>query len=313
MTRTIALLIFPEFQILDAAGPLAAFEIAARMAPGAYDLKLIAAEAGPVRATCGVEMLARALPAPDKIDTLIISGGEGTREVMLRARIQRFVRICVRESRRVASVCSGAYVLAEAGVLDGKPATTHWTLSEHFARRYPRVRLESDRIYTQAGKVWTSAGISAGVDLSLALIADDLGEDVARRVAQMLVVYRRRPAGQSQFSALLDIEKPEGRFSALLAQVRENLRARWDVERMAAQCGMSARQFARAFAAETGVTPAKAVEKLRVEAARTMLESGATRIEDVAIKCGFGDAERLRRSFARLLKATPSAMKRRAR
>lgn len=310
MPRRIAFLIFPEFQLLDAAGPIAAFEIAARVSPGAYALKVIAESAGPVTSSSGASLQAERFSTPRTIDTLVIAGGEGTRAAMFSKRTQTFLRKCATQSRRVASVCSGAYLLAESGLLDGKPATTHWTRSADFARRYPRVNLEADRIYTRAGKIWTSAGITAGIDLSLALIAADLGEDVARRVAQQLVVYRRRPGGQSQFSALLDMERAEGRFAPLLDYVRANLAAPLDVETLAARACMSPRHFARAFQAETGVTPAKAVERLRAEAAKAALESGARSVQLVARQSGFGDPERMRRAFVRLFGAPPSALKR---
>jgi transcriptional regulator GlxA family with amidase domain len=182
---------------------------------------------------------------------------------MREERVQAFVRAAVKSARRVASVCSGAYVLAQAGVLDGKRCTTHWRRTPDFRERYPAALLEPDRIYTRDGKIWTSAGITAGIDLALALIADDLGEEVARKSAQELVVYHRRPGGQSQFSALLDIERTEGRFTELLGWARERLDDALTVEALAARSNMSARNFARAFTAETGVTPAKPVERLR--------------------------------------------------
>jgi transcriptional regulator GlxA family with amidase domain len=310
MTRTVAFLIFEDFQLLDAAGPIAAFEIAARIAPDAYKLKVIAREAGEVCSSSGVKMTAQAFGRADGLHTLVVSGGNGTRPAATDTRTLSFVQRCMREARRVTSVCSGSYILAAAGVLDGKPATTHWSRSEDFARRFPKVKLEPDCIYTRSGKVWTSAGITAGIDLSLALIAEDLGEEVARRTAQQLVVYRRRPGGQSQFSALLEMEKSDGRFSPLLDSVRTHLAKDWSVEAMADEAGMSPRNFARAFQAETGVTPAKAVERLRAEAARAALESGARSVQEAARVTGFGDPERMRRAFVRLFGAPPSAMKR---
>ena len=205
MSRRVAFLIFRDFQLLDAAGPIAAFEIAARYQPGSYELRLIAPQKGPVASTSGVTMNASAFGRATAIDTLIIAGGEGTRAAALAPRIVKFVGLCGVEARRVASVCSGAYILAATGLLDARPATTHWTRSRDFARRFPRVQLNADRIFTRSGKFWTSAGITAGIDLSLALIAEDLGESVARKVAQQLVVYYRRPGGQSQFSTLLEL------------------------------------------------------------------------------------------------------------
>ncbi|MDE2479818.1 MAG: helix-turn-helix domain-containing protein [Betaproteobacteria bacterium] len=214
--------------------------------------------------------------------------------------------------QRVASVCSGAYLLAHSGLLDGLRATTHWSRSRDFVRRFPQVRLEADRIYIRQGRVWTSAGISAGIDLALALIAEDLGEPVARRTAQQLVFYYRRPGGQSQFSALLDMSTPGGRFAELLAFVRAHLRERLAVEDLAERAHLSPRQFSRLFHAEVGLPPARAVEALRVEAAKAALESGADSVQRVAAQCGFGNPERMRRSFQRVTGAPPSTARRRA-
>jgi transcriptional regulator GlxA family with amidase domain len=216
------------------------------------------------------------------------------------------------KTRRTASVCSGAYVLAATGLLDGRRATTHWNRSANFARRFPAVKLEPDRIFVRDGDVWTSAGITAGIDLALAMIAEDLGEAIARATAQQLVVYHRRPGGQSQFSSLLELEQG-GRFDGLLAWARENLHLPLTVEQLAERANMSPRHFARAFAAEKAVTPAKAVERLRVEAARALLDSQPLRIEDVALEAGFGDPERMRRAFMRAFGQPPQALRRAAR
>ena len=209
-------------------------------------------------------------------------------------------------SRRVASVCSGAFILAAAGLLDGRRATTHWSRTAEFARRFPKVRVEPDRIHVKDGPIWTSAGITAGIDLALALIAEDLGEEIAKLTAQQLVVYYRRPGGQSQFSALLELGRPEARFGPLLSWARERLHQSLGVERLADQAAMSPRHFSRAFAAETGVTPAKAVERLRVEAARERIEAGVEPIDSIATRVGFGDPERMRRAFLRAFRSTAS-------
>jgi transcriptional regulator GlxA family with amidase domain len=223
------------------------------------------------------------------------------------------VRCAAAGARRTASVCSGAFILAEAGLLDGRRATTHWSRSAGFAQRYPQVRLEPDRIFVKDGPVWSSAGITAGIDLSLALIAEDLGEEVARRTAQQLVVYHRRPGGQSQFSALLEMDRPEGRFGGLMSWMRERLHEPLNVERLADRAAMSPRNFARAFVAETGVTPARAVERLRVEAARERIEAGPEPIETIALASGFGEPERMRRAFLRAFGQPPQALRRSAR
>ncbi len=313
MTREVGFLIFDNFQLLDAAGPISAFEIADRHAPGAYRLRVLAGRTGGVPSSAGATMQAEALASAPALDTLVVAGGFGTSEAMREPAILNFVRDAARACRRVASVCSGAFILAEAGLLDGRRATTHWSRSQLFARRYPKVRLEPDRIFVRDGAVWSSAGITAGIDLTLALIADDLGEPLARQTAQQLVVYRRRPGGQSQFSALLEMERPEGRFGPLLGWARERLGERLTVERLAERAGMSPRNFARRFAKETGVTPARAMERLRVEAARDRVEGGAAPIDAIAASTGFGDPERMRRAFLRAFGQPPQALRRAAR
>jgi len=312
--RSIGVLIFEDFQLLDAAGPVGAFEMPMRgMQPPPYSLQVIAPEAGPVRSSSGIVWMADAMPRQPKYDTVVVAGGTGTRAAMLDPKVQAFVRAAMKTARRVCSVCSGAYILAQAGVLEGKRATTHWSRTHDFQKRYPAVKLEPDCIYTHDGKVWTSAGITAGIDLALALIADDLGEDVSRRAAQELVVYHRRPGGQSQFSALLDIERIEGRFTPLLAWMRERLEEELSVEALASQAAMSPRNFSRAFLAETGITPAKAVERLRLESARERVEHSAEPIDVVARRVGFGDPERMRRAFVRAFGQPPQALRRMAR
>jgi len=310
MPRRIAFLVFPRFQLLDAAGPISAFEVAGRFCPGSYELRVIAEQAGAVASSSGATLEAQGLGSPAAIDTLVVAGGDGTRAALGCARLQRFIEACNEESRRVSSVCSGSFLLAGAGLLDGRSATTHWSCTEDFRRLFPRVELDPDRIFVRAGRIWTSAGITAGIDLALALIGEDLGESVARRTAQHLVVYHRRPGGQSQFSALLEMERSQGRFAALLEFMRAHLAAALTVEQLAARACMSARHFARAFHEETGITPAKAVERLRADAARAMLESGARSVQEVARASGFSDPERMRRAFQRLFGASPSTMKR---
>ena len=305
--RTILLVIFPGFQLLDAAGPITAFEIAARFAPNAYRLRTAASRPGLTSSSSGVAMPAEALSGQRGIDTLIAIGGEGTREAMRDASLIGAIKRLATRSRRTASVCSGAYLLAQAGLLNGKRATTHWRRAADFARRFPNVRVEADCIYVRDGDVWTSAGITAGIDLALAMIAEDLGEDVAASVAREMVVYAKRPGGQAQHSALLELES--ARFAKLNAWMREHLHEELSIDRLAQQAAMSPRNFARAYAAETGVTPAKAVERMRVEAARSALERGGS-IQDVARRTGFGDPERMRRAFVRLYGAPPASLRR---
>jgi transcriptional regulator GlxA family with amidase domain len=309
MARTIAFLIYSDFQLLDVAGPIAAFEIAERYKPGSFSLRVIAADPGLVTSSSGASMQGGALGRPSAVDTLVVAGGDGSRDAALCPRTRRFIRACAIKARRTTSVCSGTYLLAAAGLLDGKRATTHWSRTIDFARKYPRVRLDPDCIYVKQNRIWTSAGITAGIDLSLALIEEDLGEEIARRTAQQLVVYYRRPGGQSQFSALLEMERADGHFGALLDYIRSNLDKRHSVSDLADRACMSPRQFFRAFQAETTMTPAKAVERLRAEAARGALASNDCSVKDVARSFGFGSAERMRRSFLRVFGASPSALK----
>jgi transcriptional regulator GlxA family with amidase domain len=310
--QSIALVIFPGFQLLDAAGPIAAFEIADRVRPGSLRLSVLAPERGPVASSAGVCLLAGAL-GEGPFDTVMVAGGDGTRSLPQLRQIVTWLRQIAPSARRVTSVCSGAYLLAEAGLLDGRRATTHWSRSDDFARRYPKVTLEADRIFIRDGEVWTSAGITAGIDLALALIEEDLGAGVARVTAQQLVVHQRRPGGQSQFSALLDTGGVSGRFADLIDWAREHLADRLGVEDLAARAAMSPRHFARAFAAETGLTPAKAVERLRLEAARIRVETSRDPIDRVALTAGFGDPERMRRAFLRAFGQPPQALRRAAR
>jgi transcriptional regulator GlxA family with amidase domain len=307
MPHRLAVLVFPDFQMLDAAGPITAFEVA-----GAYAVRVVARQAGVVRSSSGVTWLADALPRLRDIDTLLVAGGDGVDRAMGDDRLLGFLRRAAGKPLRVASVCSGSLLLAAAGLLDGRGATTHWSRTRQFERQFPGVRLDADRIFVKDGPLWTSAGITAGIDLALAMIAEDVGHERARAVAQELVVYYRRPGGQSQFSALLALQGSLSRFDPLLDHVRQHLKDRHSVDDLAARAFMSPRHFAREFRAETGVTPAKAVERLRVEAARTALDNGAASVQRVAIDCGFGDSERMRRSFMRLLGVPPSSLRREA-
>ena len=309
----LGVLIFPDFQLLDAAGPISVFEIAGRSAIKPAAIRVLAAKAGPVRSSSGVEMVAAALRPGVPITTLIVAGGVGV-ETAARCRTTvAFVQRLARRGARIASVCSGAYMLAAAGLLDGRRATTHWRRTSDFVKRYPAVKLEPDRIFTRDGDVWTSAGITAGIDLALAMVAEDHGDAVAQDTARQLVMYNCRSGGQSQFSALLELRAPNGRFSPLLSWMRENLHTRLTVEQLADHAGMSARHFARAFTAETGTTPSKAIERLRVEVAHARIQASGESIDCVAQATGFGNAERMRRAFVRTFGQPPQAHRRAAR
>jgi transcriptional regulator GlxA family with amidase domain len=309
----IGVLIFPEFQLLDAAGPISVFEIAQRISGQLPSIRTLAVTPGAVRSSSGVEMVARGIGSSRAITTLIVSGGQGVRAASRCQTTRDFVRDAEKRGVRIASVCSGAYILAEAGILDGRRATTHWQRTQDFLKTYPKVKLEPDRIFVRDGNIWSSAGITAGIDLSLAMAAEDFGDDVARKTARQLVLHERRAGGQSQFSSLLELKAPAGRFAPLLSWAREHLDAPLTVEDMAERAGMSSRHFTRAFIAETGTTPSKAVERLRIEAARQRVQSSSEAIERVAQSTGFRDPERMRRAFIRAFGQPPQSLRRAAR
>ena len=227
--------------------------------------------------------------------------------------LSRFVRRSMTTARRVAAPCTGAFVLAESGVLDGRRATTHWHRARELQARFPMVKVEEDRIFIVDGPVWTSAGMTAGIDLALAMVEKDLGADVARAVARKLVVYHRRAGGQSQFSALLEMEPKSDRIQSALAYAKRNLDKPLTVTQLAKAAHLSPRQFSRAFRTETGQSPAKAVENLRVEAARLMMERSRHPIEVIAQQTGFADRDRMRRAFLRAFGQPPQVMRRNAR
>src|ERR1700750_2149448 len=278
----IGVLIFPDFQLLDAAGPISVFDIAHRYARSEIPIRVIAAKPGPVRSTSGAEMMARKFGPASAITTLIIAGGEGVEAAARNACTANFVKAVARRGTRVASVCSGTFMLAETGLLDGKRATTHWQRTRQFLSLYPQVKLEPDQIFVRDGNVWSSAGITAGIDLALAMVAEDYGDAIVEKTARQLVLYHRRSGGQSQFSSLLELKAPTGRFGPLLTWAREHLDERLTVEDLAERAGMSSRHFTRAFIAETGSSPSKAIERLRIEVARQRVQSSSEAIERVA-------------------------------
>jgi transcriptional regulator GlxA family with amidase domain len=297
-------------QLLDVAGPLQVFATANDMAREAgqdppYATHVIAPQPGPVVTSAGLSLIADKLPsARRKLDTLLLAGGPGVHTAATDQRLLRWVAHRALQSRRTASVCTGAFLLAAAGLLDGKRATTHWRHCAELARRYPALHVESDPIFVRDGSVWTSAGVTVGIDLALAFVEADLGRATALAVARHLVVFAKRPGGQAQFSAGLDLAAdPE--FDALHAWIARNLHHELSVPLLAARAGMSERSFARNYRAATGTTPSRAVEHLRVEAARGALGSTRRSIKDIARRCGFGSEETMRRSFLRTLAVAP--------
>jgi len=263
-----------------------------------------------ITSSSGLAVESAAVSEVERPDTVVVVGGSGGPKAEVCPDSMGYLRKCAAEVRHLCSVCSGAFLLAAAGVLEGRRVTTHWRLAEELQKRYPRLKVEVDRIYVRDGSIWTSGGVSAGIDLALALIADDLGEDIARQVAQDMVVYYRRPGGQSQFSALAQLSGEESAFSSLLEWTRGHLSERLTVEQMADHMAMSPRNFSRAFARAIGVSPAKAVERLRMEAARERVENSQDPIEQVASATGFGDPERMRRAFIRAFGQPPQALRR---
>src|SRR6478752_5188521 len=306
--RTIGFYVSPGFQTLDLAGPAGAFEAANdQFENPVYRVHIVAADKGAVTSSLGITTAAASLDDA-VLDTLVVVGGPI--DPPLSASTLSRVADASRQCRRVASVCTGAFTLAAAGLLDERRATTHWRYAARLQRDYPAIRVEADRIFCRDGNVWTSAGITAGIDLALALIEEDHGFAVAKGVAQHLVVYHRRHGGQSQFAASVDLAPKNNRISAAVGYARDHITEALTLERLADAVGMSRRQFSRAFRAQTGTTPARVVERLRADMARGRIESTAEPVECVAEAVGFGDAENMRRAFVRIYGQPPQSIRR---
>ncbi|NMZ08539.1 AraC family transcriptional regulator with amidase-like domain [Pseudomonas brenneri] len=317
MPKIIHVLAFANVQVLDVTGPLQVFASANDLArqqglPLPYAVNVIAAQAEPVMTSAGLALVAEPLPgAETPCDTLVIAGGWGVYGAAEDPDLVAWVQDKARHSRRVTSVCTGAFLLAASGLLDGCRVATHWTRCEELARKYPSLQVEANPIFIQQGSVWTSAGVTAGIDLCLALVEEDLGRAVALEVARHLVVFLKRPGGQAQFSVTLSLQKGGSRFSELHAWIAEHLHLDLNIPTLAAACGMSERSFVRHYRAETGQTPARAVELIRVETARRQLADSAVAIKRIAAQCGFGSEETMRRSFLRALSITPQVYRER--
>ena len=308
--QRIGFIVLPGFQMLSVSA-LSVFELAnSEMGQPVYDLHLLSETGGSIRSSIGISVATE--PFDDtNFDTLRIGGSAVAGA--LTPSVIKFLRRGLERSRRVAATCTGAFVLAEAGLLDGRRATTHWLRARELQARFPKVKVEQDRIFIIDGPVWTSAGMTAGIDLALAMIEKDLGADVARAVARQLVVYHRRAGGQSQFSALLELEPKSDRIQRALAYAKRNLASPLTVAQLAKAAHLSPRQFSRAFRAETGQSPAKAVENLRLEAARLMMEQSRHPIDVIARQTGFADRDRMRRAFLRAFGQPPQVIRRNAR
>lgn len=304
--RQVGMILEDGFQIMGLAA-LAAFEFANHdLGKDGYRLTILSQAGGTVRSSmaAGIE----ALPLGDIPDTLMVVGELVPRPVS--PTLIAYIARAGVEARRVAGVCTGAFLLAQAGLLDGRAATTHWAYARLLQDTHPKIRVDEDRIFIQDGPIWTSAGMTSAIDLALALIEDDHGADLARKVARKLVVYHRRPGGQSQFSALLELEPRSDRVKRALTYAKEHLRNALSVEELAEAASLSPRQFSRVFREETGQSPAKAVEMLRLEAAKLMLEDGRHPMDTVARDTGFADRDRMRRAFLRAYGQPPASLKR---
>ena len=307
--RKIAVVVYADFEVLDLA-TMAAFELANKeTGTSHYGVSVVSEAGGVIRSSFGVSVDSVAFDhAP--VDTVLVTGSIG--KAPATPALLRYLQRQFESARRVASICTGAFILAQAGLLDGRRATTHWRHARELQARFPRVKVQEDRIFTREGKVWTSAGMTAGLDLALALVEEDLGPEIARAVARKLVVYHRRLGGQSQFSALLELQPQTDRIQKTLSYARANLHLPLSVEDLADVAHLSPRQFSRAFKLETGQSPARAIEQMRFEAARDMITSANHPLSMVASKTGFGDMERMRRAFVRAVGEPPQALRRSA-
>ena len=309
--RSVDVLIYPAVQLLDVAGPIQVFasantQMAEAGVPPPYALRVVAQDGRGAITSSGLELAAGPLtPADAALDTLLVAGGEGVEAAATDSMLLEWVRERAAHARRVACVCTGAFLLAATGLLDGRRAATHWSYCAELARRFPAVHVEPDPIFIQDDRFWTSAGVTAGIDLALALVEQDLGRRVALAVARYLVVFLKRPGGQAQFSAALALQAAEDRFGALHDWINEHLADDISLPVLAKPAGMSERSFSRRYAEAAGMTPGRAVERLRVEAARRLLSESRLPVKRVSQRCGFGSEETMRRSFLRLLAATP--------
>lgn len=310
MKRTVGLLLFPRFQVLDLAATTV-FEVANELLGEAgYELELLSEHGGTVTSSSGVPVVTQPFGG-HSFDTVMVAGA--MEHIESSPGFNDFLRAASALSRRTASICTGAFFLAQAGLLDCRRATTHWCQARELQRMYPKVKVEEDRIFINDGRVWTSAGMTACIDLCLAMVESDHGVELARAVARKMVVYHRRSGGQSQFSALLELEPKSDRIQVALTYAKSNLRKPLSVDELAEAAHLSRRQFSRTFRVETGQSPARAVEVLRVEAARAMIETGSHSLDVVARETGFADPERMRRAFLRAFGQPPQAIKRAAR
>jgi transcriptional regulator GlxA family with amidase domain len=313
--RTIAMLAFPECELIDVSGPMSVFNFAnhalklnGQADEPVYTLTIAAESRGPVKTSSGICLYAdQAIDNPiEGIDTLLVAGGQAVDHAIHDEKIGLWLRQMQPRVRRLASICTGAFILAECGFLNNRRATTHWLYSQIFADSYPKVKVEPDKIFIRDGSVYTSGGVTAGIDLALGLVEEDWGWNVASQVARGMLIFMRRPGGQSQFSSYIFNEaKTRKDFRELQAFITSNPDTDLNVEKLAERMSMSPRNFSRIFYKEVGITPAKFVERVRLEAARNMILQTDLPVEGIAVNCGFNNSEQMRRSFYRLLNITP--------
>lgn len=305
----VGFIVYPGFQLVCLAAS-SVFEVA-DLALGSphYEVSIRSEAGGAIRGTSAVTVLSDPL-GNESFDSLILCGGAA--HPIASDDLVGYLQRAVPTTRRIAAICTGAFILAQAGLLTNRRATTHWMMAVELERLYPEIRVEADRIFIQDGSIWTSAGMTAGIDLALAMVEEDHGIEIARSVARQFVLYHRRAGGQSQYSTLLELEPKSDRIQSALTYARSHLKNPLTLDELAEAARLSSRQFSRAFRDETGQTPAKAVERLRVEAARQMLEQERHTIETIAYETGFADRERMRRAFLRTIGQPPQAVRRNA-
>ncbi len=310
--KKIGFICFDNFQSLDLVGPMEVFAQAKHFNTPQYKLHILSENGGTVRASSGLEIQTQRLKSINPLDTLIVIGGDGVYTAIKSKRLIQYVTKQAAKARRVVSICSGTFMLAEAGLLNGKKATTHWKVCDKFRSHYPDIELEPDAIFVRDGNITTSAGVTAGMDLSLSLVEEDMNRDTAMSIARMLVIYYRRAGGQSQFSETLKTQTlADKKFADLCVFIQENLDSDLSVPALAERIAMSERNFSRCFTFEVGMSPGKYVEKVRLESAKEHLENTHKNLDEISLRCGFSSSEILRRLFKRRHGIAPSEYRKR--
>lgn len=312
MKQKITFFVYPEFELLDLSGPCSAFNLVNELYGGLYDLRVVSVAGGSILDRAGLSINTEKFTEIGENETLLAVGGPTAHVHELNAATKALFSENASQGNRVVSVCTGAFLLASAGLLDGRRATTHWRYAGILQTLYPRVQVDIDRIFIKDGNVWTAAGLTAGIDLALMLIEADFDSTIAKSVARDMVVYHRRLGGQSQFSAMLDITPTSGRVRDVLCYARDHLSEPLPVERLAEIACVSPRQFSRIFFNATGMTPAKAIERLRLETARPRIEETREPLDQIARDMGFGSAEKMCRSCVNVFGRTSQELRRTA-